>query len=258
MFEKLGIVVLMAFTLTGWAKEPSLVEKRIKQLNYPPLPETLFVPSENLPVSTSQLDPLISQDWALTSIGLFEAFTPLVQPLKTGVSSCSKNVIVAVVDTGIDYSHPELRDNLWVNSAESGSWNPPSHLASQNSCRDKSCNGIDDDNNGFIDDVIGWDFVNDVPFPYDTHGHGSHISGIIGATAANGVGLAGVCPRVRIMALKYYDSSGAGFNNLQNTVKAFHYANKMGAHISTIAEEGPRPLPQNEWLLKIQNPEECW
>jgi subtilisin family serine protease len=250
MFEKLGIVVLMAFTLTGWAKEPSLVEKRIKQLNYPPLPETLFVPSENLPVSTSQLDPLISQDWALTSIGLFEAFTPLVQPLKTGVSSCSKNVIVAVVDTGIDYSHPELRDNLWVNSAESGSWNPPSHLASQNSCRDKSCNGIDDDNNGFIDDVIGWDFVNDVPFPYDTHGHGSHISGIIGATAANGVGLAGVCPRVRIMALKYYDSSGAGFNNLQNTVKAFHYANKMGAHIINYSGGGAEAASAERMALE--------
>ena len=250
MFEKLGIVVLMAFTLMGWAKEPGLVEKRIKQLNYPPLPETLFVPSEKFAVSPSQLDPLISQDWGLTSIGLFEAFTPLVQPLKSGVSSCSKNVIVAVVDTGIDYSHPELRDNLWVNSGESGAWNPPSHLASQNSCRDKSCNGIDDDNNGFIDDVIGWDFVNDVPFPYDTHGHGSHISGIIGATAANGVGLAGVCPRVRIMALKYYDSSGAGFNNLQNTVKAFHYVNKMGAHIINYSGGGAEAAAAERMALE--------
>ncbi|MFM8269026.1 MAG: S8 family peptidase, partial [Pseudomonadota bacterium] len=194
-------------------------------------PENLIGKSQDAQSDNSQLDPLISQDWGLTSIGLFDAFTPLLQPLKAGISSCSKNVTVAVVDTGIDYSHSELRDNLWVNSGEVGAWNPPPQLGSQTSCRDKSCNGIDDDGNGFVDDLIGWDFVNDVPLPYDTHGHGSHIAGIIGATAANGFGLAGVCPRVRIMALKYYDSSGSGFNNLQNTVKAFHYANKMGAHI---------------------------
>jgi len=250
MLEKLGIIILVVFTLTGWTKEPSLADKRIKQLNYPALPDSVLAGTENSQISTSQLDPLISQDWGLTIIGLFEAFTPLIQPLKSGVSSCSKNVVVAVVDTGIDYSHPELRDNLWINSGESGPWNPPAYLASQTPCRDKSCNGIDDDNNGFIDDVIGWDFVNDVPLPYDTHGHGSHISGIIGASAANGIGLSGVCPRVRIMALKYYDSSGAGFNNLQNTVKAFHYANKMGAHIINYSGGGAEAATAERMALE--------
>ena len=226
----LVVASLLSLASPGLAKEAGSVERKTKQLNYPPLPEKTSPdhPSSSL---NMQMDPLIGQDWGLANAGLFEVFTPLIQPMRPGVSSCSKNVVVAVVDTGIDYTHPELRENLWNNDKEVGPWTPPPQLAVQTSCRDKSCNQINDDGNGFVDDVIGWDFVNDVPLPFDTHGHGSHIAGIVGATAANGVGLSGVCPRVRIMALKYYDSSGAGFNNLQNTVKAFHYANKMGAHI---------------------------
>lgn len=227
-------LILVTSTETALSKEVTKdlkeIEKKVKQLNYPALAEA-HLSSTNGEAKTSQLDPLVNQDWGLTNIGLFEVFSPLIQPLKSGVSSCSKEVIVAVVDTGIDYTHPELQENLWTNKSELGPWNPPPQLASQTSCRDKSCNGIDDDGNGFVDDVIGWDFVNNIALPFDTHGHGSHIAGIIAAGAANGVGLSGVCPHVKIMALKYYDSSGAGFNNLQNTVKAFQYANQMGAHI---------------------------
>lgn len=234
----------------GWSKEVKNIEKKAKQLNYPNLPESIVNPDKKTPPTQIQLDPLISQDWGLTSIGLFEVFTPLIQPLKSGISSCSKDVVVAVVDTGIDYTHPELKDNLWANSGELGAWSPPPQIAANTSCRDKSCNGIDDDSNGFVDDVIGWDFVNDAALPFDTHGHGSHISGIIGASAANGVGLSGVCPRVRVMALKYYDSSGAGFNNLQNTVKAFQYANKMGAHIINYSGGGSEAAASERLALE--------
>jgi len=215
----------------------------------PPL-ENIPIQAQNEGLVRHQVDPLISQDWGLSSIGLFDIFTPLLQPLKPGISNCSKNVVVAVVDTGIDYTHSELKDNLWVNSGEVGPWTPPAHLASKTTCRDKSCNGIDDDRNGFVDDVIGWDFVNNAPLPFDTHGHGSHIAGIIGSSAANGVGLAGVCPRVRIMALKYYDSSGAGFNNLQNTVKAFQYANQMGAHIINYSGGGAEAATAERMALE--------
>ena len=228
------VLGLVSGSVTGYSKEVTKdfkdSDRRVKQLNYPSLPESLFAPQANSQ-KASQLDPLVSQDWGLMSIGLFEVFSPLIQSIKPGISNCSKEITVAVVDTGIDYTHPELEDNLWSNSGEVGAWNPPPQLASQTNCRDKSCNGIDDDRNGFVDDVVGWDFVNNISLPFDTHGHGSHIAGIIGASAGNGVGLSGVCPKVKIMALKYYDSSGAGFNNLQNTVKAFQYANQMGAHI---------------------------
>ncbi|NBX91738.1 MAG: hypothetical protein EBQ85_00730 [Proteobacteria bacterium] len=243
------IGLALSVHLTGFGKELTLSERRVKQLNYPPISEETFSSESWSGPRPTQLDPLISQDWGLTSIGFFDAFTPLVQPMKAGVSSCSKDVVVAVVDTGIDYTHPELRENLWVNAGESGPWTPPV-ATNEVICRDKSCNGVDDDGNGFIDDVIGWDFVNDVPLPFDTHGHGSHISGIIAASAANGVGLSGVCPRVRIMALKYYDSSGAGFNNLQNTVKAFHYANKMGAKIINYSGGGSEAAAAERMALE--------
>ena len=111
------------------------------------------------------------------------------------------------------------------------------------SCRDKSCNGIDDDGDGFVDNVVGWDFVHDVPLPYDTHGHGTHISGIISAAAANGIGSTGVCPGVSIMPLKYYDSSGVGFNNLTNTVRAIRFAVAHGANIINYSGGGSDPAP---------------
>lgn len=250
MQKKAVLALLALISISAWSKDPSTNQRKVKSLNYPPLPTHLLNPKAAVPSTVSQLDPLISQDWGLSSIGLFEVFTPLIQPLKSGISSCSKNVIVAVVDTGIDYTHAELKDNLWVNQGEVGAWNPPPQMASLTTCRDKSCNEIDDDNNGFADDVVGWDFVNDVALPFDTHGHGSHIAGIIGATAANGLGLSGVCPRVRIMALKYYDSSGAGFNNLQNTVKAFHYANKMGAQIINYSGGGAEAAAAERMALE--------
>lgn len=237
----IGLVLLGFLSGVSDAKSSSKV---------PPLDYLPTQSSSGTVAVRPQVDPLISQDWGLSSIGLFETFTPLIQPMRAGISSCSKNVIVAVVDTGIDYTHSELKENLWVNSGEVGPWNPPAHLDAKTSCRDKRCNGIDDDGNGFIDDVIGWDFVNNMPLPFDTHGHGSHIAGIIGSSAANGIGLAGVCPRVRIMALKYYDSSGAGFNNLQNTVKAFQYANKMGAHIINYSGGGAEAATAERMALE--------
>src|ERR1019366_1425688 len=177
----------------------------------------------------------------LTNIGFFEVFTPLIQPIKADTHPCSKEIVVAVIDTGIDYTHPQLMDNIWINKGEAGPWIPSKELAKMTPCRDKSCNGIDDDGNGFVDDVIGWDFVNDVPLPYDVHGHGTHIAGIISSKYNTEVGMVGVCSGVTIMPLKYYSSSGLGYNNLANTVKAIHYATKMGATIINYSGGGSDP-----------------
>jgi subtilisin family serine protease len=99
----------------------------------------------------------------------------------------------------------------------------------------------DSDGDGFVDDVIGWDFVNEVPLPMDNHGHATHISGIISAKPNATTGLSGVCPGVRIMPLKYYDNASLGYNNLQNTVRAIYYAVKMGAQIINYSGGGAEP-----------------
>ena len=217
----------------------------INNLNYPDYPKDLqarFV-GQTPAVKPFSWGSTANKEWALASIGFFDLFGS--QPTtKIKVDNCSKGVVVAIVDTGIDYTHPELKDNLWINQGETGAWTPTAEQASKGlgwNCRDKSCNGIDDDGNGYADDVVGWDFVHDVPMPFDTHGHGTHIAGIVGGAASQGAGTAGVCSNVSLMALKYYDNGGAGYNNLANTVRAIEYAVANGAQIINYSGGGADP-----------------
>lgn len=251
-WKQLKIVLTITFLIFGNALSPKMgIAKEVEPnnaknknpWNFPLLPKELTARIQGQKSVrsglTNQVDPLLNQDWGLSDVGFFDSFTPLAQPIQNQVVSCSNQIVVAVVDTGIDYTHPELKNNIWINKNETGSW-APKDLAST-SCRDKSCNGIDDDNNGFIDDVVGWDFVNHQPLPFDTHGHGTHIAGIIASESANGIGISGICSSVSIMPLKYYDSGGNSMNNLQNTVRAFQYAIRMGAHIINYSGGGAEP-----------------
>ena len=122
----------------------------------------------------------------------------------------SRNIIVAVNDSGVDISHPDLAANIWTN---------PGEIAG---------NGIDDDGNGYIDDIHGWDFVNNDPITEDNIGHGTHVAGTIGAVGNNGVGVAGVNWNVTIMPCK----AGDFFLTSDSIAAALEYAVMNGAHVS--------------------------
>lgn len=138
------------------------------------------------------------------------------------ISVGSRDVIVSVLDTGVDYNHPDLRDNMWTNSGETGL----DRLG-----RDKRSNGIDDDGNGYIDDWRGWDFVDHDNDPMDEHSHGTHCAGIIGAVGDNNRGVVGVNWQVSMMPVRILSSRGK--TTTASIVEGIRYATKMGAHISS-------------------------
>jgi subtilisin family serine protease len=123
----------------------------------------------------------------------------------------SHDVVVAVIDTGVDYNHVDLVDNRWVNEGEIPG------------------NGVDDDGNGYIDDVYGYDFAYDDGDPMDVQSHGTHCSGTIGGVGNNSIGVAGVSHAVRIMAVKFLDDSGSG--STDDAIDSVIYAVDNGAQI---------------------------
>lgn len=137
-----------------------------------------------------------------------------------GQTTGSPEVIVAIIDSGVDYNHPDLQPNLWKNPGETGL-----DLFG----RDKAHNGVDDDNNGYTDDVYGYDFANNDADPMDTYGHGTHIAGIIGAKGNNGIGMAGINWDVKLMILKWHNKGDE--NSYDPIIEAIHYAVEKGAKI---------------------------
>jgi len=123
----------------------------------------------------------------------------------------SSDIIVAVIDTGIDYNHEDLVGNRWVNTDEILG------------------NGKDDDHNGYVDDRYGYDFYNNDGDPKDDHGHGSHCAGIIAAVTNNSKGIAGVSWSTQVMSVKFLSSSGSGY--LSDAISAIYYAVNNGAKI---------------------------
>jgi len=120
-------------------------------------------------------------------------------------------VIIGIIDSGTDQRHPDLRDSLFVNPGEIPD------------------NGLDDDGNGFVDDVTGWDFANGDNDPFDDAYHGTHVSGIAAATGDNGIGIAGVAWRARLLPVKFLAADGTGFS--ADAIHAIDYAALMGARV---------------------------
>ncbi len=140
----------------------------------------------------------------------------------------SPSTVVAVIDDGVDFSHPDLSGRRWVNPGESGT---------DSNGRNKATNGLDDDSNGYIDDVNGWDFYNGDKTVHDSgeDAHGTHVAGTI-AASLNGKGVVGVAPNVKVMALKFLGPSGG---STSDAISAIEYATKKGVRISNNSWGGP-------------------
>jgi subtilisin family serine protease len=205
--------------------------KPIPKVDNPPIPDA--------PAAQHGADPLFKNQWGMADIGVEEAWH---------VTTGSPDMIVAVIDTGVDYTHEDLLPNLWRNPKEI------------------PANGIDDDKNGFIDDVIGWDFSSNDNKPYDlavdpmelltkggNPGHGTHCSGNVAAKGGNGIGIAGVAPNVKIMALRFISEKGSGTS--ADAIKAIKYAVDNGAKVlsNSWGSEGedPAEAADNKALREI-------
>jgi subtilisin family serine protease len=152
--------------------------------------------------------------WGLKRIGFTRVGSGSAWDIETGERN---RIVIALIDTGLDHAHPDLRKaSIWQNPRE-------------------ILNGRDDDLNGYVDDVMGWNFVEHNNFPWDYTGHGTHVAGIVAATN-NGAGIAGVSWGARIMPLKVLDSEGQGRS--VGVTEAIFYAVKKGARVINLSLGG--------------------
>ncbi|HWH96669.1 MAG TPA: S8 family peptidase [Baekduia sp.] len=161
-------------------------------------------------------DPRAGDQWALQGdapMGIDSAWR----------QTTGADVTVAIIDSGIDLGHPDLVPNLWSNPGEVPG------------------NGVDDDGNGYVDDVHGYDFVDRDGTPQDANGHGTHVAGIAAARGGNGIGVAGVAWRARLMAVRVLDADARGTTTA--VAEGIRYAVDNGARIINLSLAGPSSTP---------------
>ena len=158
-------------------------------------------------------DPLYDNNghWGITGINIYDLWnTPKIT---------TKRPVIAILDTGIDITHPDLAANIWTNKLEN-----------------EGAEGRDDDANGFKDDIHGWDFVNNSPRIRDNNGHGTHCAGIAAAVGGNGIGAAGVNPDAWIMPVTVMQNDGTG--DVATIIKGIDYAVANGADVISMSFGG--------------------
>jgi hypothetical protein len=183
-------------------------------------------PAHKYHVDALPNDSLVSQQWALAKIHAFDAWN---------ITRGSDTVLVGLVDTGIDFLHPDIKNKIYIYPGETGT---------DAQGRDKRTNGIDDDGNGFIDDYMGWDFVDEVGYPFDTTGgdylnwdnnpmdqyfHGTFVAGILAAETNNLIGIAGTAPNIKLLNCRAFDPIGGGQED--DVAAAILYAVQMNCKV---------------------------
>ena len=161
-------------------------------------------------------DPSFEELWGLENTGQ-KGGTPgadvsVLEAWEVHQGSAQREVVVGIIDSGVDFEHPDLQGTQWVNPAEIPD------------------NGIDDDENGYIDDVHGFNFIDNIGVVTDEHGHGTHNASTFAAKIDNGKGIAGYSINVRVASLQFLNSAGSG--SISNAIEALNYANAMGISVT--------------------------
>lgn len=172
------LALLLSFTIGSWAQMPN--------------------------------DPFFSEQWGLDN----QDYGYHIDILKAwDIEKGNKNIAIVLIGTGVDYNHPDLKKNMWVN---------PNEIPG---------NEIDDDNNGYIDDIHGINAIDATGDPMDDHGHETGMAGIIGAEVNNGIGIAGVMHNVSLIACKFLDRNGAG--TLKDALTCLEYVESLAKRSDT-------------------------
>lgn len=192
-------------------------------------PNHILFPFDNIPN-----DPDFTEQWALHNTGQLSG-TPNsdINALQAwDISTDCSNVVVGIVDSGVDWKHEDLAENIWQNLAEDadGDGQVIVQINGVWQFDPDDENGIDDDGNGYIDDFIGWDFLNDDNDPSDGLEHGTHVAGIIGAKGNNNIGVAGVCWEAQLAPLRFIGDNRVG--TAFDAAAAIDYAVQMNMPLS--------------------------
>jgi len=158
-------------------------------------------------METTPDDPMYSQQWHHAAVN-----APALWDSTTGDTS----QVIGIIDTGVDWDHPDLAENIWINWVEY-----------------HGAQGVDDDGNGYVDDIRGWDWISNDNDPNDDNAHGTHVAGIAAARGNNGIGVTGVSWNSKIMALKVLQSTGYG--NSSDVAAAVEYAGNNGATVMNLS-----------------------
>jgi len=213
-----GIIIFL-FILTGFVKGCVTTSLPLKdELGT----NQIIKRTQEMPFKTGGFpnDPLLPKQF-----GIYKTQAHLTWSIEVS----SSPVIVAVIDTGIDWTHPDLNGVLWINYGED--------LNHNGSVEQSDFNGIDDDKNGYIDDIIGWDFFSNDNDPMDSHGHGTSVSGVISANTNNAIGIAGSNIYARIMPVRVRETMKTDY---ELVARGIRYAVENGAKVINLSLGGQK------------------